>query len=86
MTSNILQYRIHQLLLFYLAQISLQNRDKFDKTSHSLGVFKYDMGVLRCGGRLKNSALPLDTMHPMILPPEHHVTRLIIDKAHVDVP
>jgi hypothetical protein len=39
------------------------------------------MGVLRCGGRLKNSTLPLDTMHPMILPPEHHVTRLIIDKA-----
>ena len=43
------------------------------------------MGVLRCGGRLKNSSLPHDTMHPMILPPEHHVTKLIIDKAHLEV-
>ena len=48
-------------------------------------MFEDDKGVLRCGGRLKNADLPLDTRHPIILPPEHHVTRLIIDKAHEDV-
>ena len=57
----------------------------FEKTSRSLGLFKDDKGVLRAGGRLKNSALPLDTVHPMILPPEHHVTGLIIQKAHESV-
>ena len=36
-------------------------------------------------GEVKNAVLPLDTRHPMILPPEHHITRLIIDKAHLDV-
>ena len=45
-------------------QISLQNMGNFEKTSRSLGLFNDDKGVLRAGGRLKNSALPLDTVHP----------------------
>ena len=66
-------------------QVSLKIMDNYEKISHSLGVFEDDMGVLRCGGRLKNAALPLDTRHPILLPPEHHITRLIINKAHLDV-
>ena len=68
-----------------LQKNSLQNLSNFDKTSQSLGLFEDEMGVLRCGGRLKNSLLPPDTMHPIMLPPEHHITRLIINKAHLEV-
>ena len=56
-------------------QISLQSMGNFEKTSRSLGLFT-DTDVLRAGGRLKNSALPLDTVHPMILTPVHHVCLL----------
>ena len=34
-------------------QVSLKTMGNYEKISHSLGVFEDDMGVLRCGGRLK---------------------------------
>ena len=60
-------------------QFSLKNAENFGKTSLSLGVFTDEEGILRCGG---NSTLPYDTKHPMILPPDHYVTKLLIWKAH----
>ena len=36
-------------------------------------------------GRIRNSTLPFNTIHPMILPPDHYVTGLIIQKAHLNV-
>lgn len=41
-------------------------------------------GILRVGGRLEHSDLPIDQKHPMILPPHHHVTRLIVEMCHRD--
>ncbi len=43
---------------------------------------KYD-GVLRCSGRLNNSELELDCVHPIIMPGEHRLTELIIESCHV---
>ena len=63
-------------------QLSLKNAENFGKTSLSLGVFTDGEGILRCGGRIRNSNLPYDTQHPKILPPEHYVTKLLIWKAH----
>ena len=40
-------------------------------------------GVLRVGGRLKNSGLSVDQRHPAILPARHHVTGLIVQFYHV---
>ena len=39
-------------------------------------------GILRVGGRLKHSVLDADQRHPIILPPESHLTYLVIDAAH----
>ena len=66
-------------------QLSLKNSENFKKTSLSLGLFLDKDGLWRCGGRVGNSTLPYDTKHPMILPPDHYVTGLIIQKAHLNV-
>ncbi|XP_029159529.1 uncharacterized protein LOC114931579 [Nylanderia fulva] len=47
-----------------------------------LSPFLDDQGVLRVGGRLKNSQLPLDEKHPMIIPAASWLTRLVIDSCH----
>ena len=47
-----------------------------------LSPFVDDHGLLRVGGRLQNSALPVEMIHPIILPRRHHVTRLIIEDHH----
>ncbi|KAL7726124.1 hypothetical protein ACLKA6_002594 [Drosophila palustris] len=39
-------------------------------------------GLLRVGGRLQNSFLDYDAMHPIILPKDHAVTRAIIQFYH----
>ncbi|CAG7734860.1 unnamed protein product, partial [Allacma fusca] len=40
-------------------------------------------GILRVGGRLQNSDLTQDQVHPVILPRSHHLTHLIIIDAHI---
>ncbi|KAJ8017542.1 hypothetical protein HOLleu_44978 [Holothuria leucospilota] len=42
-------------------------------------------GVLRVGGRLSRSQLNYDQRHPVILPSDHHVTKLIIEHHHSSV-
>ena len=39
-------------------------------------------GVLRIGGRLRRANLPDSVKHPVILPKESHITRLIIQDSH----
>jgi hypothetical protein len=39
-------------------------------------------GLLRVGGRLQQSMLPYQAMHQMILPPNHHFTRLVVSAEH----
>ena len=41
--------------------------------------------VLRCGGRLEHANLASSAKHPVILPREHHLTKLIVMKAHENV-
>ena len=38
--------------------------------------------LMRAGGRLRNSDLEYDAKHPMILPPNHPITAMIIKKEH----
>lgn len=47
-----------------------------------LSPFKDEEGLLRVGGRLKNSVLSFDERHPVILPPESHFSGLIVDALH----
>ena len=39
-------------------------------------------GILRVGGRLRNSCLSISAKHPMLLPSNHHVTYLLILSRH----
>uniref|UniRef100_A0A0K8S8Z1 Integrase catalytic domain-containing protein n=2 Tax=Lygus hesperus TaxID=30085 RepID=A0A0K8S8Z1_LYGHE len=40
------------------------------------------MGILRAGGRLFNANLPFNHKHPVLLPPESHLSNLIVDHFH----
>ena len=50
-----------------------------------LDPFLDDHGLLRVGGRLEKSTLPLELKHPIILPRSSHVTDLIIGHFHEKV-
>ncbi|XP_075162729.1 uncharacterized protein LOC142235359 [Haematobia irritans] len=47
-----------------------------------LSPFIDDKGLLRVGGRIENSQLSEDTRHPIILPKNHNVTRMIVNEEH----
>lgn len=47
-----------------------------------LAPFLDEHKLLRVGGRLRNSVLPFDAKHPIVLPSKHHITNLIIDESH----
>ncbi|KYN07859.1 hypothetical protein ALC62_01165 [Cyphomyrmex costatus] len=42
-----------------------------------------DTGLIRVGGRLKNSRLQFDAQHPILLPREHELTKRVINYEHV---
>ncbi|KAH8410531.1 hypothetical protein KR222_007552, partial [Zaprionus bogoriensis] len=48
----------------------------------SLNPFLDEFGVMRVGGRLRNSTLDFEAQHPIIFPRQHPVTRAIIMHAH----
>jgi ribonuclease HI len=52
-------------------------RDRFAKLSP---IVQDD--IVRVGGRLDRSPLPEESKHPAILPPNHHVTKLIVRSYH----
>ncbi|XP_026465156.1 uncharacterized protein LOC113367788 [Ctenocephalides felis] len=49
----------------------------------SLTPFLDKNGILRVGGRIKNSNLPYDKCHPIILPKNHQLTILITRHEHL---
>jgi hypothetical protein len=40
-------------------------------------------GLLRVGGRLQQSKLLYQTIHQLILPPDHHFTKLVVSAEHI---
>jgi hypothetical protein len=40
-------------------------------------------GLVRVGGRLQQLTLPYHTIHQMIVPPNHHFTKLIVSAEHI---
>ncbi|XP_043217008.1 uncharacterized protein LOC122379127 [Amphibalanus amphitrite] len=50
-----------------------------------LNPFVADDGLLRAGGRLRRSSLPFEVIHPVILPKEGQVTKLIVYNAHEEL-
>ena len=48
----------------------------------SLAPFMDSSGLLRVGGRLKHSSIPFDCKYPVLLPPKHPATNLILKYCH----
>ncbi|XP_043466286.1 uncharacterized protein LOC122501086 [Leptopilina heterotoma] len=70
---------------FFLREIkSLTNDESLHRSSSltSLNPFLDKDGLLRVGGRLKNSTLSYNERYPIILPKSHHITILIIRFEH----
>lgn len=72
---------------YYADEIQCLTADPPEPLHHkstllSLTPFIDGNGILRLRGRLEHSLLPYDEMHPIILPPKAHFTRLVIDRFH----
>ena len=57
---------------------------KYTQLSNSLGLME-EKGILRCKGRLHNSELEINTKHPIIIPKDHRLSELIVQKCHSEV-
>lgn len=64
--------------------ICLKNKKDINKKSKlkKLNVFLDCDGLLRVGGRLKNSNMAFDAKHQIVIPKNHAVTSLIISETH----
>lgn len=60
-------------------------KNKKPELVHSLNLFIDSDNILRCQGRLSNANLPYETVHPILIPKNDHVTRLLINDRHLKV-
>lgn len=51
----------------------------------SLSPFLDDDGIIRVGGRIGKAVIPFEAKHPIVLGPQHELTRLVIMDYHVKV-
>lgn len=77
--------RIVQEAVFSQELQDLQNERPVNSKSNLsyLNPFIDEDSLIRAGGRLKNSTLNYSVKHPIILPANHHFTRLVIQ--HEDI-
>ena len=61
---------------------NLMEQQEVSATLKTLHPFIDKEGLLRVGGRLQQSMLPYQTMHQMILPSNHHFTKLVVSAEH----
>ncbi|XP_014288278.3 uncharacterized protein [Halyomorpha halys] len=75
-----------------LACVRLVQRTSLPPDLHSSSVpreyrqlnpFVDEVGLVRVGGRIRNSEAPQDQKHPLLLPHDHQITRLVIDDIHL---
>ncbi|XP_026054611.1 uncharacterized protein LOC113040501 [Carassius auratus] len=52
---------------------------------YHLDAFLDQEGVLKVGGRLCDASLPNSIKHPVIIPKDHHITKMIISQCHENV-
>ena len=62
------------------------NRDlPRDSSIRSLDPYMDNDGLIRVGGRLRNSDLTLQEKHPLIIPKKYHIAYLLIQHFHQEV-
>lgn len=52
---------------------------------YHLDAFLDQEGILKVGGRLCDAPLPSSVKHPVIIPKDHHITKMIISQCHENV-
>ncbi|XP_018365780.1 PREDICTED: uncharacterized protein LOC108762994 [Trachymyrmex cornetzi] len=69
---------------FPIEQESLRRGETIPQSNRllSLSPFMDEKGLIRVGGRLRNSQLPFDSRHPILLPGGHNLTRLLISREY----
>lgn len=77
--------KVVQLQAFSQEIESLTDKNKTLQANrlNNLHPFIDKEGIMRVGGRLKNSDLSFNEKHPIILPNKHHFTKLVILSAHL---
>ncbi|XP_024882812.1 uncharacterized protein LOC112461708, partial [Temnothorax curvispinosus] len=76
--------KVVQMKAFINEYHALKNQNDISKSSCilSLSPFMSEDGLIRVGGRLKNSALSFDACHQIVLPRNHILTKRIIEFEH----
>ena len=71
--------------LYYDDQIQslIKNNGKLGDLCKQLKLFVDDDQLLRAGGRLQNTNLPYNTVHPLLIPGKHAFTSMIIRDTHL---
>ena len=64
------------------SQQSLTKEKKFKHWRKESDLFQDDRGIWRCRGRIQNAGVPYSTKHPILLLSSHHLTLLLVRKAH----
>ena len=57
-------------------------KKKLEELQTQIGSFPDENCIIRCKGRLQNSNLTYESKHPILLPKEHYVTKLIVRDCH----
>jgi hypothetical protein len=63
-------------------QGAIQTSKSFKQVQASLGLFKDNCGIWRCGGRLSNANIELSAKHPVFLPNDHWFSTLLVEECH----
>ncbi len=63
------------------AQKILRSNGTFAKSRKQLGIFEED-NLLKCKGRMEHSELEIGARTPILLPRNHHFTKLIVENVH----
>ena len=68
-------------------QLAKESKQRIKTTSslYRLDPFLDEDGLVRVGGRIRRSNLPIEEKHPIILPKKSHVTQLLIRHHHEKV-
>ena len=67
------------------AQITLHEESDFKRNKIQLQLFQDEKGLLRCTGRVQNAPIAYATKHPILMPRNHHLTKLLVYCAHENV-
>ena len=63
-------------------QRSLTKSSQFKTLERQFKLFQDEQGIWRCGGRFSNTDVSFNVKHPILLPRDHHLTLLIVRRAH----